>query len=117
MTLSRHIDEEGVRIEPAQLHRRGVRDEGLLQKFLSQVRTPDERRGDLEAQLAANAVGARALHRLFDRHGHETVSRYGRALMDYSQSLMRRTLEEVPAGEWSFEDALDDDGAGSGPVK
>jgi len=102
MTLSRHIDEEGVRIEPSLLYSRGARNEAFLDRFLSQVRTPDERRGDLEAQLAANAVGARALRRLFDRHGHETVSCYGRALMEYSQALMRQTLEVIPAGEWSF---------------
>src|SRR3954468_24146041 len=71
MTLSRHIDEEGVRVEPSLLYRRGVRDEALLSRFLSHVLPPDERRGDLDAQLAANAVGARALHRLFDRHGHD----------------------------------------------
>src|SRR4051812_12368731 len=64
MTLSRHIDEEGIRIEPALLYRGGVRDEGLIERILSAVRTPDERLGDLDAQLAANHVGARALRRL-----------------------------------------------------
>src|SRR3954465_2066409 len=58
MTLSRHIDEEGIRIEPSLLCRRGVRDEQLLGRILAAVRTPDERLGDLEAQLASNHVGA-----------------------------------------------------------
>src|SRR3954452_17863914 len=58
MTLSRHIDEEGVRIEPSLLYRAGRRDDELLGRILSAVRTPDERLGDLDAQLAANYVGS-----------------------------------------------------------
>src|SRR5947208_648697 len=67
MTLSRHIDEEGVRIEPALLDRRGVRDQSVLGRVLSAVRTPDERLGDPAAQLAANHVGGVALGRTLAR--------------------------------------------------
>src|SRR3954452_21218440 len=65
MTLSRHIDEEGVRIEPSLLYRGGVPDDALLDHLLCAVRTPDERLGDLEAQLSANRVGERALLRMY----------------------------------------------------
>ncbi len=117
MTLSRHIDEEGFRIEPTLLYRAGVRDEALLGRFLAAVRTPDERLGDLDAQLAANAVGARAVGRMVERHGAAAVERYGRALLDYAQAFMARAVASIPEGEWSFEDVLDDDGAGGGPVR
>ena len=116
MTLSRHIDEEGFRIEPALLYRGGVRDEGLLARFLAAVRTPDERLGDLDAQLAANHVGAAAVARLVGRRGAEAVRRYGRALLDYAQAFMARAVAAIPDGEYRFEDRLDDDGAGGGPV-
>ena len=116
MTLSRHIDEEGVRIEPALLDRRGVRDQAVLERLLSAVRTPDERLGDLEAQVAANHVGAVALRRMIERHGAETVAHYGRALLDYSEQFMARTIAAIPPGEYRFEDVMDDDGAGNGPV-
>ena len=116
MTLSRHIDEEGIRIEPALLYRAGVRDEALLGKILDAVRTPDERLGDLEAQLASNHVGATAMKRMIERHGFEAVSRYGRALLDYSQSFMARAIAAIPPGEYRFEDAIDDDGAGNAPI-
>src|SRR5688572_851621 len=82
MTLSRHIDEEGIRIEPALLYRAGVRDEALVGRILSAVRTPDERVGDLEAQLAANTVGARLLRKTVERQGADVVARYGRALLE-----------------------------------
>src|SRR5215213_3022156 len=92
--------------------RAGVRDEGLVARILAAVRTPDERLGDLEAQLAANYVGERALRRLVQREGAETVARYGRALLDYSQAFMGGAIRDIPDGEYAFEDALDGDGAG-----
>jgi N-methylhydantoinase B len=116
MTLSRHIDEEGFRIEPALLYRGGVRDEALLGRFLAAVRTPDERRGDLDAQLAANHVGAAALKRMVERQGVDVVRRNGRALLDYAQAFMARTIDAIPDGEYAFEDRMDDDGAGGGPI-
>jgi N-methylhydantoinase B len=116
MTLSRHIDEEGVRIEPALLYRGGQRDDWQLDRLLGAVRTPDERLGDLEAQLSANRVGERALLRTYLRHGIEHTRAYGRALLDYSQAFMARAIASMPRGTWSFEDVMDDDGAGSGPV-
>src|SRR3712207_5452747 len=116
MTLSKHIDEEGVRIEPALLQRSGQTDDALLQRLLSVVRTPDERLGDLDAQLAANRVGAEALLRMVRTSGLQEVARYGKALLDYSQAFMARAIAAIPAGAARFEDVLDDDGAGFGPV-
>jgi N-methylhydantoinase B len=116
MTLSRHIDEEGVRIEPSLLCRRGVRDEQLLGRLLAAVRTPDERLGDLDAQVTANHVGAEALRRMVARYGAGHVRAYGLALLDYAQSFMSRAIALIPDGEYAFKDVMDDDGAGSGPV-
>jgi N-methylhydantoinase B len=124
MTLGTHIDQEGVRIAPALL-RSGVPDasgagadwnRGVLDRLLAAVRTPDERLGDLEAQLAANHVGAAALARMIDRYDWPTVDRYGRALLDYARAFMARAIAEIPAGDYAFEDAMDDDGAGGGPI-
>src|SRR5205807_2120166 len=69
MTLSRRIDEEGIRIEPSFLQKAGVVQDALLNGILKAVRTPDERLGDLDAQLAANRVGAAALARMIESHG------------------------------------------------
>ena len=116
MTLSRSIDEEGIRIEPSLLYRGGARDEALLRRILDAVRTPDERLGDLDAQLGANAVGARALARLVEREGIEKVRSYGVALLNYAQEFMARAISAIPPGTWQFEDVLDDDGVGAAPV-
>ena len=116
MTVSRHIDEEGVRIEPSLLCRAGARDEAVLGRILAAVRTPVERVNDLDAQLTANAVGARALADLVRSRGADHVRRYGRALLDYAQAFTAAAIAEVPDGTYGFEDALDDDGAGTSPV-
>src|SRR5215212_2865638 len=116
MTLSTHIDQEGIRIEPSLLYQSGNPNESLRTKILSAVRTPDERLGDLEAQLAANHVGARALLRMIDRHTLPTVRHYGQALLDYSQTFMSRAISSIPPGEYHFEDHLDEDGVAHGPI-
>ncbi|HEX8521655.1 MAG TPA: hydantoinase B/oxoprolinase family protein, partial [Tepidisphaeraceae bacterium] len=116
MTLSRHIDEEGIRIEPSLLQRAGVVDEELMSHILHVVRTPDERLGDLDAQMSANRVGAAAIARMIEMYGIDTVTHYGRALQDYSQSFLARTIDDIADGQYSFRDVLDDDGTGYGPV-
>jgi N-methylhydantoinase B len=116
MTLSRHIDEEGLRIEPSLLYQAGARNDELWSKLLSAVRTPQERIGDLEAQLAANHVGAVAMARMVQRHGVEDLLRYGAALLDYAQSFMAQLIRVMPQGRWRFQDAMDDDGAGQGLI-
>jgi N-methylhydantoinase B len=116
MTLSRHIDEEGIRIEPGFLQRGGKVQDELLNRILDAVRTPDERLGDLDAQLSANRVGAAALARMIDAHGLDQMQTYGRALLNYSQAFLSRTIEGIPDGRTEFEDVLDDDGTGYGPV-
>jgi N-methylhydantoinase B len=116
MTLSRHIDEEGIRIEPSFLQKAGVVQDELLNRILKAVRTPDERLGDLDAQLAANRIGNAALTRMIDAHGLDVVQHYGRALLDYSQAFLARTIDAIADGEYRFDDVLDDDGTGYGPV-
>jgi len=113
MTLSRHIDEEGLRIEPTLFYRRGTRDDAVLQRILAAVRTPEERVGDLEAQLAANAVGARALQRMMARRGRDNVLAYGRALQDYSAAFMARSIASIPDGVYRFQDGMDPDASAS----
>src|SRR6266700_6148175 len=67
MGLCRDISEEGVRIPPTKLVRGGVIDRSLLNTLLDQVRTPEEREGDLAAQVGACRVGEMRLHELLAR--------------------------------------------------
>jgi N-methylhydantoinase B len=95
---------------------RGEPAEGLVELICRNSRTPSERRGDLAAQLACHRVGARRLVELAAHHGVPWVQRHMEALLAYGERHMRALLASLPAGIYRFEDALDDDGLGSGPL-
>ncbi len=117
MPLAREIYQEGLRIPPALLVRGGRLDEDLLRLILANVRTPEERRGDLLAQTMAIRRGQARLAEIAGRYGIETVRRNMRALQDYSERMMRAALAALPAGSYAFEDWLDDDGVSKRPVR
>jgi N-methylhydantoinase B len=111
-----HIDQEGVRIPPVLLYRRGGLDRSILGLVQNSSRTPAEREGDLLAQGGANERGAIRLIELARESGSDVLLDAERALADYAETRVRAALADLPRGEWSFADILDDDGAGSGPV-
>jgi N-methylhydantoinase B len=115
MPLSTEIFQEGLRIPPLRLVREGEIDADLLELLLANVRTPDERRGDFAAQIAANRVGERRLREILAGYGAAEVDRYCRALLDYGERLMTEVIAAIPDGSYSFDDVLEDDGAGGGP--
>ncbi len=116
LPLSTEIFQEGLRIPPVKIVRAGAFDRDLLALLLANVRTPQEREGDLAAQLAANRVGERRLREVVEQYGQAATERYARALLDYGERLMRGVLAAIPDGDYAAEDFLDEDGAGSGPI-
>jgi N-methylhydantoinase B len=117
MGLCREIYQEGVRIPPVRLMRAGTIDHDVLALLLNNVRTPDEREGDLGAQIAACHTGAERLREVCARYGIETAKRTAADLLDYSEELMRRFLRGVPEGEYKAEDFMDNDGISDLPVR
>ncbi len=117
MGICTEIYQEGVRIPPVKLIEAGQIKQDILRLLLSNVRTPEEREGDLNAQIAACHTGAVRLREIVERYGLPRVQRAMDELQDYSEKLMRAFLGKVPAGHYAAEDFLDDDGAGSGPVR
>ncbi|MCH8066203.1 MAG: hydantoinase B/oxoprolinase family protein [Chloroflexi bacterium] len=111
MPLATELYQEGVIIPPLRLLRRGRRNEEALSLLLRNVRTPGERRGDLDAQLAAHRTGEARLLELVARYGRRQVARRMRELQDYAERLTRAAISDIPNGVYEFEDALDDDGA------
>lgn len=112
LSLARELYQEGIILPPVKIARQGVIDDDLLNVFLRNVRTPEERRGDLLAQVAANRIGAQRLQEYVARYGWADVARYGRALQDYAERVVRALLAEIPDGEVHSLDYLDDDGLG-----
>ncbi|MGH9486735.1 MAG: hydantoinase B/oxoprolinase family protein [Terriglobales bacterium] len=117
MGLCREIYQEGVRIPPLKLMRRGEIDQALLRLILNNVRTPREREGDLTAQLGAARIGAERVQALAAKYGRARLERNMAALLDHSERLLRAELRRMPGGTFAAEDFLDDDGLGSGPIR
>lgn len=107
LPLSTELYQEGIIIPPVKLVRAGDPNTDLLRFLLANVRTPDERRGDLAAQQAAHAVGERRLQGLMTTHGAGEVRAYAEHLCAYSERRMRATIADWPDGTYTFEDALE----------
>lgn len=115
---STEIYAEGLRIPPLKLYDRGVRNETLMAIIEKNVRLPVRLFGDLRAQLAACHIAETQFADLVTRYGPETVAGYMEEVIDYAERLTRAALAELPDGEWSFEDWIDDDGVEVGkPIR
>ena len=110
---STEIYQEGLRIPPVKLRVGGEANEAVYDLIERNVRTPEERHGDLRAQVAANETGANRFRELLDRYGPATLDDALEAITDYSERRMRGELAEIPDGTYRFEDRLDDDGRGN----
>lgn len=108
MPLAREIYQEGLRIPPVLLVREGRIDEGILQMILANVRTPEEREGDLLAQWMAMRRGIQRLEEAAEAYGMERLMRNIRALRSYAASMMRACLASLPEGRYAFEDQMDE---------
>ena len=117
MGLCREIYQEGVRIPPVKLMSNGEMNRDVLAMLLNNVRTPQEREGDLGAQIAACHTGAERLRAVCSRYGVERIKRAAAELLEYAEELMRAFLDQVPAGEYKAEDFLDGDGISDRPIK
>ena len=116
MPVAREIFQEGVIIPPVKLVRRGEVVRDVMALLLANVRTPDEREGDIAAQIAANRVAEQRLRDVVAQYGKSATLRYASALQDYTERVVRHAITQIPDGVYTFDDVLDDDGFGSGPV-
>ncbi|KYK37165.1 MAG: 5-oxoprolinase [Theionarchaea archaeon DG-70] len=114
---SREVFEEGIIIPPVKLYQKGELDTDILKFILRNVRTPDERKGDLKAQVSACEIGKRRIKELSSKYGKEMIAESFNEVMDYSERRMRKKIKEFPAGEYSAEDFMDNDGIIDEPVK
>ena len=98
---STRLEEEGVVIPPTRL------DEATLERLVAAMRNPDERRGDLRAQLAAQRLAERRVSELCERRGLTAVRAAMAELLAYSERRVRAALAELPNGRWEAEDMLE----------
>ncbi|MFB0564062.1 MAG: hydantoinase B/oxoprolinase family protein [Candidatus Aminicenantaceae bacterium] len=110
MPLATEIYQEGLIIPPLKLIQKGKLERDILNLILANVRTPEERKGDLMAQMAANQKGKQRLEEVVKKYGLKKIQRYTDLIQLYTEKILRETIREIPDGEYVFTDYLDDDG-------
>ena len=113
---STEIYQEGIIIPPIRLYVRGELQADVMRLILANVRTAAERRGDLNAQVAAINIGKRRLGELAQRYGIAGLADGFDAILDYAERRMRNRIAELPPGTYLAQDSLDDDGSSDEPV-
>ena len=107
---STEIYQEGVRLPPLKLYDRGALNETLWTLLEANVRIPVQVFGDIRAQLAACSIAETQFLELIAQYGVSATRHYMGEVTDYAERLTRAAVRELPDGEWSFEDFIDDDG-------
>jgi N-methylhydantoinase B len=110
MPIAREIYQEGLIIPPVKLINNEKINQDILNLVLANVRTPEERNGDLSAQIGANQRGVERFLELIHRYGSTESTQYMQALLSYTEQITRHLIAELPDGEFSFTDYLDDNG-------
>ncbi|MDB5581164.1 MAG: hypothetical protein JWR80_6340 [Bradyrhizobium sp.] len=101
------IFQEGLRIPPVRILNQGVINRDVFDILLLNSRTPDERAGDLRAQVAANTVGIRGVEALFARYGVETTQATIAAYLNFTEKRFIAAINKVPPGTYSSCEYLD----------
>jgi N-methylhydantoinase B len=110
------VEQEGLRLPPVKLYKKGVMDEEILAIILSNIRIADQRIGDIKAQGAALAIGEKRLTALLDRYGAETVERAIAELRTRAARQMRAKIAKIPAGTYRGHSIVDSDGVVDEPL-
>lgn len=110
--ICKSIYQEGIRIPPVRIMRGGEMSRDVMELVLLNSRTPDERVGDLQAQVAANTVGIRGVLQIFERYGLEETRSAISAYLDFTEKRFRSAVQSLPPGRYQAEDWLDGDREG-----
>jgi N-methylhydantoinase B len=107
---SRELLQEGLVIPPVRLVAGGEPVRDMIALVLANTRTPDEREGDLRAQLAAHRLAERRLGEVVERHGAGLVRASFDALLAYAERRTRAAIAAMPDGRYEAAEALEGDG-------
>ena len=110
MPIAREIYQEGLIIPPIKLLSAGKLNLDVFDLILANVRTPEERSGDLQAQIGANHRGVLLIKDLIVRYGQSETTHYMQELLHYTERMTRKLITSLPDGSFSFIDRLDNNG-------
>ena len=101
------VEQEGLRLPPVKLFKRGVMDREILSIILSNIRVADQRIGDIKAQEAALKVGERRLSELLARYGRATIDAAIAEIRARAAQRMRAEIAAIPDGTYRAESFVD----------
>mgnify|MGYP006287414281 FL=1 len=110
------IYQEGLRIPFVKLYRAGREDPQIFDLISRNIRIPEKTMEDFRAQAATTVVGVQRVQALVRKYGLNVFRDCTRMLLDYSEDRVRRFLGEIPDGDYTGKDQLDDDGRTDDPV-
>jgi N-methylhydantoinase B len=110
------IYQEGLRFYPTRIIRDNEIAPWFEQLIRANSRVPDTVLGDVRAEQNSNHRGRELFEELCDEYGVETVYTYVDEILDQSERKVRNSVEEIPDGEYRFDDILDDVGPGTDSV-
>jgi N-methylhydantoinase B len=111
------IWQEGLIIPPVKLLKKGEENKEILEIILRNTRVPEERIGDLGAQIGANELGSLRLLEFIDKYGLNCFRDFTNELIEYSRKVTEKRLAQIPKGTYSAVDWMDDDGVENKRVK
>ncbi|MEM7127769.1 MAG: hydantoinase B/oxoprolinase family protein [Chloroflexota bacterium] len=114
---STSIFQEGIRIPVMRIIEQGELNRELMALILLNTRTPEERKGDLQAQFAANRTGVARMEAIVAQYGLIQYNSHCAELLDYAERKLRLAIDKIPDGQYTFHDYMDDDGVGQFPLK
>ena len=116
LPLSTELYQEGLILPPIKLARGGRLNREIIQLTCRNSRTPEERKGDLAAQIASIRVGERRLQEVVRRYGIAEALEHMEALLYYSERMIRFAIQQIRDGAYRAVDYMDDDGLTKQPV-
>ncbi len=111
------IFQEGLRIPAIKIYEEGRPNERLLRLIAANIRQPEKTMGDLRAQIAALEIGRDGILELVGRYGREAFRACVDEAIAVSERRMRACLAEMPAGTYTAEYFVDDDGVVDEPIR
>ncbi len=111
------IYQEGLRIPPIRLFEDGIIKQDIMDMILLNVRVPEERLGDYNAQIASNQLALRRCEALINRWGKDRIAEGCDAIIAAVARRTRAAINDLPDGRYSFEDIVDDDGLSRTNIK
>ena len=111
------VHQEGIVFPPSKYSVERDWNGGAFQRLIAaNVRMPEATIGDINAQFAANSIGAKRLQALAARYGPAVVTSAMDEMLNYTERRMRAAIEKLPDGTYCAQAAMDDDGIGDTPV-